>query len=198
MMTMAKNLSMLLVLAATGNSQCTFKDYGLSATYEKCPSGSSSTYQLGFFCKQREYTVENCWGFGGAPGCSSGDIEVKKESCGWWGEKRTCADISVDWGCGCGNTGRSCGCQCRPLEGRRSEVQQPKEVSEEPQQQRSSLEELVLAVVGDVGGVDSEVMTEWIASLRPESVDYLDTLMMTKEAGESEDENAGESEDENQ
>jgi len=186
---MAKNLSMLLVLAATGESGCTFKDYGIGATYGECPSRSGSTHQLGFFCKKREYTTEDCWGFGGAPGCKSGDIELKTESCGWWGQRRTCADISQDWGCGCGNTGSSCGCQCIPR--RRAEVEEPKEVQEEPQQ-RTSLEGLAQAIVGEVGGIDSQVLAEFKDSLRPEneSETYLDLLMqLAAEAGESENEN---------
>lgn len=126
MMTMAKNLSILLVLAATGKSQCDFEnwDHGMGWTHERCP-GSDDQAQMGSYCKKTEYTVDNCWDFMDTgldwykgPKCKSGDIEIKKENCGWYGrqEKRTCAEISVDWGCGCGETGRSCGCQCAPKE----------------------------------------------------------------------------------
>jgi len=267
MMTMAKNLSMLLVLASTGESYCNFKDYGLGGAWDHCPSRSSSTAQLGNYCKKGEYTVDNCWDFSDAPKCKSGDIELKKESCGWFGaqEKRTCADISVDWGCGCGETARSCGCQCRlkcdtftdvkeicdddfvgdkilncmlhvetkgktcteyceaqdsscvkamdndgicglnwdgherqstknngcdqkwndqicvcSRSGRRTEVEELKEVED-----TTALEELARAVAGDIGGIDSEVLAGWMASLRPESVDYLDMLRHLAEAGEN-------------
>jgi len=119
MMTMAKNLSMLLVLASTGESSCNFKQYDMPGFYsgffyDHCPSGSRpGAVREGRYC-MKEYTVDNCWDFSDAPKCNSGDKELKKESCGWFGaqEKRTCADISVDWGCGCGKTARSCGCQC--------------------------------------------------------------------------------------
>jgi len=115
---------MLLVLASTGESifsfSCTMTNYDMGSVMEDCPAGSTgmtrngTPFQLGYYCKKGEYTVDNCWGVGDAPKCKSGDIELKKENCGWFGQqrKRTCADISVDWGCGCGETGRSCGCQC--------------------------------------------------------------------------------------